>query len=74
LTHVLPPYAISDCSLVEADHALGNPGAPPNYAAELARIRGRLLDATKQNAKVERNLACWGDQQEAARILAHSRH
>lgn len=54
-----PTYAISDCTLMEANAALGSTAAPANYAAPVAARPGWLLRAMMAPSAPLRERVCW---------------
>ena len=54
-----PTYAISDCTLMEANAALGSTAAPANYAAPVAARPGWLLRVMMAPSAPLRERVCW---------------
>jgi hypothetical protein len=57
-----PSFAISDCSLAEANRELGDTGAPGNYMTQNGAIPAWLMDLNTSEIKVSQIRRCWEDQ------------
>ena len=56
---VYPPYDISDCSVIEADLALGATVAPPNYTAPVAALPNWLIRPGAGEPRRVASRRCW---------------
>ncbi len=54
-------YDISDCSLFEANAAMGIKGVSPNYVAERSTLPGWLFDLDRAPRATMRAKRCWSD-------------
>lgn len=57
-----PRYAISDCSLMQASHALGSDAVPSNYVAPIRDIPKWLMNAASFASAPTVKQACWPDK------------
>ncbi|NNM74534.1 hypothetical protein [Enterovirga aerilata] len=66
---IVPRFAISDCSLVEASRNLGDVGAPANYMARVEQMPGWLMAPPAKRLPPPREIQCWPDLRRPDRAL-----